>query len=858
MANDKIAVLDYEKAKEYQDRALSIFEKLNYKEEKVGAYTSIGQSLLEVGNYNEALLQFNKALEVATNEVKDNTILLDCHLNLAHVYDALGKPEEAFKECEKANEYFDTIYKSKKDKNRVRLMLKIWNRLSQLRHLASRERFRQLIDKYEEVIELCEEDSSELAFALKASVNLRLSRSDPKSHDLERLESAEKDLNRALTIFKNKGLLRMEVVCLRDLALIYMTKKDFGKAAETLKTAKEILCKEGGQVGSITVTDVNNQIALVLFNSGREEDLKEALKILKEDKSATSQMWWSKWSNYLALGAVSEKEDKLEDAYKNFAYAVQLIEDLRFTLGAEELRTGFVKDKTIAYSKAVEVLYKLKRFGEAFEYAERARGRILTEQIALTKLRRPKELDGTAQAKEEDELLEDIQLILSQSRNMSVKEKSTGIDSALLSAELAEKEKKLSEIWKVWEKDFKGNIHIQKYLSLRRGDTVGIKDLSKIIQRHSKDAAVLEYFPGKHNGQDGIFIFVMGTKDEKVKAEFKPVKIEEYKKSLQKTSENRLSSEASKDWRELGKYLIDPVKEYIKEYKVLCIIPYGDLSHIPIHALYTEGNRYLIETHAVVYCPSASILKYIIDQPRQGKGALIIGNPTEDKKIALSVIEATKVASLLDRKAYEVEVYTGKKVTKEFMMEKKWPERDIVHLSCHGMFDEDNPLRSAVQFVNDTLTAMEIFDQHLESSLVVLSACETAKSAERAGELYGLPRAFLYAGTPSLMCTLWKVSDLSTTMLLEKFYEELTSAPPGTINKAEALRRAQTFILKTPKEKVKEYLKEAEKTLKEQGIPFAEDVKIKINKQIETSEHPFEDPYYWAPFILIGDWWSGI
>jgi CHAT domain-containing protein len=86
----------------------------------------------------------------------------------------------------------------------------------------------------------------------------------------------------------------------------------------------------------------------------------------------------------------------------------------------------------------------------------------------------------------------------------------------------------------------------------------------------------------------------------------------------------------------------------------------------------------------------------------------------------------------------------------------------------------------------------EIFGLDLHASLVVLSACETALGKlTRGDELTGLTRAFIYAGTPSVITTLWQVNDRASYELMREFYQNLKSGR----NKAEALRQAQLTTL---------------------------------------------------------------
>jgi CHAT domain-containing protein len=121
--------------------------------------------------------------------------------------------------------------------------------------------------------------------------------------------------------------------------------------------------------------------------------------------------------------------------------------------------------------------------------------------------------------------------------------------------------------------------------------------------------------------------------------------------------------------------------------------------------------------------------------------------------------------------------------------------------------DEDTTLPEE----DGLLQVFEIFNLKLNADLVVLSACETGLGKETKGEgLVGLTQAFLYAGSPALVVSVWKVQDRSTAELMVAFYRHLNNP---TLNKAQALRQAQLDMIR-------------------QGT--------------------FSHPYYWAGFVLIG------
>ncbi len=145
-------------------------------------------------------------------------------------------------------------------------------------------------------------------------------------------------------------------------------------------------------------------------------------------------------------------------------------------------------------------------------------------------------------------------------------------------------------------------------------------------------------------------------------------------------------------------------------------------------------------------------------------------------------------------------------------------DSDILHFSCHGYFDEKDPLSSGIVLKdNVTLTAREILFNQIRSNLVTLSACETGLNKNQEGdELFGFTRSLLYAGAQSIVVSQWSASVRSTLLLMTNFYNNLRSG----YDKATALQKSQM--------ETREYLKQ---------------------KYGKDADHPF----FWAPFILIGD-----
>jgi CHAT domain-containing protein len=152
-------------------------------------------------------------------------------------------------------------------------------------------------------------------------------------------------------------------------------------------------------------------------------------------------------------------------------------------------------------------------------------------------------------------------------------------------------------------------------------------------------------------------------------------------------------------------------------------------------------------------------------------------------------------------------------------MVKSLPLEDfrIIHFATHSLLDEKNANRSALVLKLDDdpaedgfFQAREIYGVKLNADLIVLSACQTAKGKIEKGEgIQGLARAFFYAGTKSVLASLWKIDDRSTAEFMKLFYEYLVDGK----TKQEALRLTKIKMLGTE----------------------------------------YSEPYYWASFVLIGE-----
>jgi tetratricopeptide (TPR) repeat protein len=244
-----------------------------------------------------------------------------------------------------------------------------------------------------------------------------------------------------------------------------------------------------------------------------------------------------------------------------------------------------------------------------------------------------------------------------------------------------------------------------------------------------------------------------------------------------------------------------PISEGSNAPRKVVIVPHGPLHQVPFQALF-DGESYLLERFEISYAPSVKVYSLCQKQASQASDDALILSVSD------SLIPAvTQEARAVSRHLPGAEVLSDRHATVE-ALHTQAPGRGVLHLACHGLFRADSPMFSSLKLHDGWLTAADVMGLNLEGALVTLSACESGRSDVYAGdELIGLTRGFLGAGAATLVASLWLVQDETTAWLMERWYEQLRNG----VGRAAALRNAQL-------------------ALKER----------------------FPHPYYWAPFVLIG------
>jgi CHAT domain-containing protein len=311
----------------------------------------------------------------------------------------------------------------------------------------------------------------------------------------------------------------------------------------------------------------------------------------------------------------------------------------------------------------------------------------------------------------------------------------------------------------------------------------------ELIKYLNKDTAIIEYMLAG----DQLFIWLISTRGIEgriVRANNKQITtlVDEFRTLLQNYSTMEYVG------RELSQLLISPIYDQAKNYKRLAIIPHSSLHFLSFAALPVEDS-FLLDHHSIFYMESATMFRYLRPRTKQAveKTVLALGNPSLGKDNDLPFAE--KEAKSISRNYRNLSLALNKLAT-ESTFKSHAPNHDIIHIASHGVFNELSPIESKLMLVADKgedgdLTVQDVLNLKLNADLVTLSACETGLGKISSGdEVVGLNRAFFYAGTSTLVSSLWRISDVASAVTIKRFYRNLAQGE----DKADAMRHAQLLV----------------------------------------------------------------
>ena len=252
---------------------------------------------------------------------------------------------------------------------------------------------------------------------------------------------------------------------------------------------------------------------------------------------------------------------------------------------------------------------------------------------------------------------------------------------------------------------------------------------------------------------------------------------------IRKMTREELSSEIDVLLRWLHTQLIEPLASEIEQEEQLLIIPEGDLFRLPFAALRDAGGRYLIQRHAIRVSPSiGSVAALRSNDQLAGRitgNVLLVGDPCLNYLVHQKTPcplpgarkEARAIQERLERMHQVATLIEGEEATKDRVLA-AMATSEIIHLAMHG--DGDSLYLAGNSEAEGRLSLAEVQQLQLPSSrLVVMSACKTFRGALSKDGVLGITRAFLAAGAPTVVASIWPLHDDDTLFLATAFYDEL-------------------------------------------------------------------------------------
>lgn len=659
--------------------------------------------------------------------------------------------------------------------------------------------------------------------------------------EMKQNQKALEYFKQALNYIRRIGHKREEAGCLYNIGFAYFKMDNYPEALNYF-------------LKSLQHADQSGKKAIKGINFNRLGDLYSQMHdCLKSEQYYSKALGIGKeighpniiWEAYSGLGTIFACRKRYEEAVDYYKKAIEVIEGLRSQILVTEYSSGFFKSKISIYEQLVNLLYELHRLNptggygqDCYYFAEKAEARAFLDDLQEARIDFGTFPSSPEQKDEIEGLSRKISHVLTDLNSSRLSRK----ERIALWNELEKTEDELQRLIEIVRREH-SNYTNTVYLEPLRFEAVKNTLLDE-------KTGMIEYFVGEQN----IFIFFCsqaGLSIHRLSSDVSRSTINLVKNYVKLLSSRHFTgSDCEIAGKKLYERLFQPTKNgFGEQIKELIIVPDRDLFYLPFEALIcgNKGKRnnsvfYLMEKYRISYAPSASTLINIISRQKKNnnqKDLLAIGDPVYNKffeepldsddieyeyymekrfnmdRLLYAWKEIKSISELFKRGSSLL--IAKRNATEEIVKNMPLSNYKIIHFATHSLLDEKIANRSALVLNLDDnpeedgfFQAREIYNAKLDAELVVLSACQTAKGKIEKGEgIQGLSRAFFYAGTKSVLASLWNVNDKSTSEFMKNFYNYLTKAK----TKQEAL----------------------------------------CLTKIKMLESEYHQPYYWAAFILIGE-----
>lgn len=837
------------------------------------ALTVEGELLHGKGKFKEALLRLDEALKSLDGDRNGQARV---HLFIGYIQGSIGNNYKALVEIEQAQKLYQAVnntageaqasrglglsYAARHDYNSaiplynsaLEIFRSVGDRHSEaIANNSLAEAYEQLKDPqralihYQEALRLFESINAVNGIAPTTCLVAH-------GHFLNgHLDEALTFYQRCLDLSHKAGMGRTEAGALNEIAGVYASQQRYKLAFAQQRKAQKFYKKTGDQRGLARALNVEGDISIQAGQNKRAFGAyQRALTLSQESEEQDTQLaaLYGLAKTKLALGD--------PDAALSFIQnSIKLIEDLRSNVASPEFRTSYFSGERQHYDLWIGILMQLEqlRSGKGFKeqaliVAEQSRARMLLDLVNESRARI--RAGATKELLDREGELRGLYREQVQYR-MDLKDP----------VELAEVDTQLAEL-KAKHQEVEGQLRQQSpYLSsLEKFEPLSLDQIQKQLE---PDTLLLEYALGDEKSylfavtSDSFQIHELPKRqliEDPVRKYYEQMtvrqdpSVDDYQTKI-KTAEATLNETGSA----LSQMLLGPVADKLGNKRLVLVLE-GALQYVPFAALPSpESATSLNATHEIVVEPSFSTLDAIRKRKTQNptspdKLVAVIADPVmprgDDRVQRNPIPPGTTVAATRDeslvRLAHASEeadaiaaaapwgttlIAKGFDANRETAMSANVGQFQIVHFATHGLLDSEHPEVSSLvltmvdrhgEKVDGLMSLTDIYSLDLSAQLTVLSACQTALGKDIRGEgLVGLNHAFISAGSKSVVSSLWKVDDRATAVLMSEFYDAMFNQG---LSPAAALRAAQ---LKMP-------------------------------------EKGFGAPYYWAGFVIQGEYTNHI
>jgi CHAT domain-containing protein len=742
-----------------------------------------GAAYLSSGEFEQSIAAYREAMRIQ-RILNDERAQAETFLRIGWAFQSLGNAPRALTCYESALYLFQ---KMENEDGEVRTRLGIGSLYQ------SMGEFSKALDQY---VKATANSSDEQHARILVSTSEILQSRNQTSAALHGYE-------KALSLLQSGGDLTLEAAVLAGIGRCSMTFGAYREARYDFERARVRLKDAGNRAGEAgilaSIAELNYWTALGSPSEDPKPHFSEALRGYSEALALMRSVGdrTGEVGVLTNIGLLYDAWGKSHDALSYYRQALQKMDELQTSARLEEFRISLADQSVRLYQRAVQLEINMHHIEEAFDLSERARARSLLDQLGNTR----------------------INVANHSSPNFSANETKLRRESILLQRQLGQelakpgpqvsqgKIRSLQSRLSIVRKDYEDSID---ELKLSNPEYASFLSISPITLRSAQqqlgpDVTLVSYF----TTPEATLAFVLTSHSFHV--------------SKLSVTEDQLGSAVSTlldfaspsgpppSLKSLYRWLIAPIKSHLKT-STLAVVPYGVLHDLPFAALTHDGNRYLGDDYAVFSLPSVSVLPYIRAHIKPaGNQALVMANSETEgfSRLGYAYEEARAVASL-----FGTQPLLGKAATSATLRTKAG-DYDIVHLIAHIAPASVN---SEFQHIvlgqgngdDGPLELDQVFGLDLrKTSLVVLSGCRSQQGRRSRGDdITSLSRAFIYAGSPTVVASLWDVDDDATKNLMIAFYTRLQEG----MSKVGALRGAQAEI-----------------------------------------RQKYPHPYYWAGFVLTGD-----